>query len=165
MSIAENPYERQVDENDEAYGQRLRRCAEIAADAGSQTELVAILTAMQDDLEIPEAGLTVPCETAEEWLTIAFLQGVDPESWETAKPEPIGDWETWFDGEAHTDNLRRYLAEKFTYGAHSERTARTFVGPDGLLYLLNTARQEPVNQLRLFYIELSTHLGYAVKEP
>ncbi|MGH1454567.1 MAG: hypothetical protein ACRBBV_15485 [Paracoccaceae bacterium] len=40
----------------------------------------------------------------------------------------------------------------------------TFVGPDDLLYRLNTAQREPNNQLRLLYIELSTHLGYAVAD-
>ena len=67
-------------------------------------------------------------------------------------------------GEEHirNGNLHRYLQEKFTYGSPSERVARTFVGPDGLLYLLHTTQRDPVNQLRLFYIELSTQLGYAV---
>lgn len=164
VNVAEIPYERQVDEDDNAYGFRLRRRAEIAADIGNQAELVAILTAMQDDLEIPESGLSVPCETADDWLTVAFLQGVDPDSWETAQPEPVGDLEKWFSGEAYTDNLRRYLGQKFMYGSLSGLAASTFVGPDGLLYLLHTAKQEPVNQLQRFYIELSTHLGYAVAD-
>ena len=126
VHIAEIPYERQVEEDDNAYGYRLRRRAQIAEDVGNKAEQFAIVTAMQDDLEIPESGLTVPCETAKDWLTIAFLQGIDPESWETAEPEPIGDLETWFSDEA-TDNLRRYLGDKFTYGSWAAWVDYTFV--------------------------------------
>ncbi|MEP1993417.1 MAG: putative toxin [Ascidiaceihabitans sp.] len=164
MNVAEMPYERQVDETDDAYGQRLRRRAQVASDIGNQAELLAILTAMQDDLEIPHAGLTIPCETADEWLTVAFLQGVDPDSWETAEPESVGDWDTWFSTELYTDSLRRYIGEKFRYGSMSGLADNTFVGPNGLLYNLHTAQREPNNQLRGLYIELSTHLGYAVAD-
>jgi hypothetical protein len=164
VNVAEMPYERQVDETDDAYGQRLRRRANVASDIGNQAELLAILTAMQDDLDIPQAGLTIPCETADEWLTVAFLQGVDPDSWETAEPEPVGDWDTWFSTELYTESLRRYIGEKFRYGSMSGLAGNTFVGPDGLLYRLHTARREPNNQLRGLYIELSTHLGYAVAD-
>lgn len=73
MNIVESPYERQVNEDDDAYGHRLRRCAKIAENIGNQTDLLDILTAMQDDLEIPESGLSIPCETEEDWLTVAFL--------------------------------------------------------------------------------------------
>jgi hypothetical protein len=164
VNVAEMPYERQVDETDDAYGQRLRRRANVAADIGNQAELLAILTAMQDDLDIPQAGLTIPCETADEWLTVAFLQGVEPDSWETAEPEPVGDWDTWFSTELYTESLRRYIGEKFRYGSMSGLADNTFVGPDGLLYNLHTAQRERNNQLRGLYIELSTHLGYAVAD-
>ena len=39
-----------------------------------------------------------------------------------------------------------------------------FVGPDGLIYKLQPAHQEPVNQLRLFYIQLSSQFGYSTAD-
>lgn len=141
VHVSELPFERQLDESDDAYAARLRTRARTATDLGNRDELYAIIGALQTDVGIPSDGITVPCRDQDEWNALAFLQGVDPDAWQYAELEQDLehlDHDEWFSDTHYTMNLRQFLREKLSYHAESGAATYLFVGPDGFLRYTQT---------------------------
>ena len=142
VNVAELPYERQIDESDDHYAIRLRKRARIATDTGNHDELYAIFGALQTDIGVPEDGISVPCRTQDEWLALAFMQGVHPDAWRYAEFEEV-DLDKWFNGSHYeTPTLKNFLRQKMSEYADSAYVWFTFVGPDGLLRRTKTLRDD-----------------------
>ncbi len=147
VNVAELPYERQLDETDHEYAARLYKRAQIATDIGNVDELHAIFGAMQEDIGIPEDGIHVPCRNQEEWLALAFLQGVHPDAWQWAEfendPETVPD--SWFTdtGPYRTNTLKHCLAERLSGQSEEAWTQFLFIGPDGYMRYMTRLRDDP----------------------
>lgn len=147
VNVAELPYERQLDETDHEYAARLYERAQIATDIGNVDELHAIFGAMQEDIGIPEDGIHVPCRNQQEWLALAFLQGVHPDAWQWAEfendPETVPD--SWFTdtGSYRTGTLKHCLKERLSGQSEEAWTQFLFIGPDGYMRYMTRLRDDP----------------------
>jgi len=178
VNVAELPFERQVDESDNDYAGRLERRSSITTSIGNDDELYALFGALQTDIGVPEDGISVPCRDYDEWVALAFLQGVHPDAWQYAEflddPEHL-DHDVWFGDDPYNPNtLKSFLKDKLAYGADPVYIQFTFVGPDGYLRRtkvlrddLEAAPQSPIednsgSNLRTLFKRLAGGMGLTV---
>lgn len=136
------PYERQLDEMDQAYANRLEMLVDVSLASQDLETLDRIFWALMIDLGLPvDRPIGVPCTEKNDAIAIAAVQGVHPEAWMYATPAAKGlrfpFSKQWFAGKRLALGYSFEDLAGSILDADSPLGKTLFLGADGFPYLID----------------------------